>query len=104
MPWQLPPVETLKSPLRNAANQGPVGQRFGALRWYGNAARLSFDLDQNGPFIDRFVEAMPPRGKEKNPYPRKNSHLALFAAWNFAAQGKRTLIFSTQANWVEGYG
>src|SRR5439155_5367163 len=63
-----------------------------------------FDLDQNGSFIDGFVETMNPRGKEKNPYPRKNSHLALFAAWNFAAQGKRTLIFSTQANWVEGYG
>ena len=28
----------------------------------------------------------------------------MFAAWEFAAQGKRTLIFSTQANWVEGYG
>ncbi len=26
------------------------------------------------------------------------------AAWRFAQQGKRTLIFSTQANWVEGYG
>jgi hypothetical protein len=82
----------------------PTRQRFGALRWYGNAARLSFDLDQNGPFIDRFVEAVPAKGKEKIPYPRKNSHLALFAAWNFAAQGKRCLIFSTQANWVKGYG
>lgn len=28
----------------------------------------------------------------------------MFAAWRFAQQGKRTLIFSTQANWVEGYG
>ena len=28
----------------------------------------------------------------------------MFAAWRFAEQGKRTLIFSTQANWVEGYG
>jgi hypothetical protein len=28
----------------------------------------------------------------------------LFAAWEFAGHGKRTLIFSTQANWVEGYG
>ena len=82
----------------------PTRQRFGALRWYGNAARLSFDLDQNGPFIDRFVEAMPAKGREKNPYPRKNSQLVLFAAWKFAAQGKRTLIFSTQANWVQGYG
>jgi hypothetical protein len=82
----------------------PTRQRFGALRWSGRAARLSFDLNQNGPFIDRFVEAMPPKGREKMPYPRKNSHLTLFAAWNFAAQGKRTLIFSTQANWVESYG
>lgn len=28
----------------------------------------------------------------------------MFAAWEFASQGKRTLIFSTQANWVESYG
>ena len=28
----------------------------------------------------------------------------MFAAWEFAGQGKRTLIFSTQANWVESYG
>jgi hypothetical protein len=82
----------------------PTRQRFGSLRWRGSAARLSFDLDRNGPFIDKFVEAIAAKGKEKNPYPRKASHLALFSAWNFAAQGKRTLIFSTQANWVEGYG
>ena len=82
----------------------PPRQRFGALRWQGGAARLSFDLNQNGPFVDRFVELMPARGKEKKPYPRKVSHLALFAAWKFAAQGKRALIFLTQANWVEGYG
>jgi hypothetical protein len=82
----------------------PTRQRFGALVWYGSGARLTFNLDQNGPFINPFVEVMPPRGKEKNPYPRKNSHLVLFAAWKFAAQGKRTLIFSTQANWVESYG
>ena len=44
------------------------------------------------------------KSPEKKPYPRKNSHLALFAAWEFASQGKRTLIFSTQANWVESYG
>ena len=28
----------------------------------------------------------------------------MFAAWEFASEGKRTLIFSTQANWVESYG
>lgn len=82
----------------------PTRQRFGALTWRGKDALLRLDLDDNGPFLDKFVVQKPARGKEKKPYPRKNSHLALFAAWEFASQGKRTLVFSTQANWVESYG
>lgn len=82
----------------------PTRQRFGALTWRGKDALLRLDLDDGGPFLDKFVVEKPPRGKEKKSYPRKNSHLALFAAWEFASQGKRTLIFSTQANWVESYG
>jgi hypothetical protein len=82
----------------------PTRQRFGALTWRGKDALLRLDLDDGGPFLDKFVEEKPARGREKKPYPRKNSHLALFAAWEFAGQGKRTLIFSTQANWVESYG
>jgi hypothetical protein len=82
----------------------PTRQRFGMLSWRGKDARLTLDLDDGGPFLDKFVAAKPPLGREKKSYPRKNSHLVLFAAWEFAAQGKRTLIFSTQANWVEGYG
>ena len=82
----------------------PTRQRFGALTWRGKDALLRLDLDDNGPFLDKFVVQKPARGRETKPYPRKNSHLALFAAWKFASQGKRTLIFSTQANWVESYG
>ncbi len=82
----------------------PTRQRFGALTWRGKDAMLRLDLDDDGPFLDRFIEEKPALGKEKKPYPRKNSHFALFAAWEFAGQGKRTLIFSTQANWVESYG
>lgn len=82
----------------------PTRQRFGALTWRGKDALLRLDLDDNGPFLDGFVLQKAARGKEKKPYPRKNLHLALFAAWEFAGQGKRTLIFSTQANWVESYG
>ncbi|WP_223851027.1 hypothetical protein, partial [Brevundimonas diminuta] len=74
------------------------------LTWRGRDGRLTLDLTANGPFIDRFVVQKPPLGREKKPYPREAGHLALFAAWEFAGQGKRTLIFSTQANWVEGYG
>ncbi len=82
----------------------PTRQRFGALTWRGKDALLRLDLDEADPFLDRFVVAKAPRGRERNHYPRKNSHLALFAAWEFAAQGKHTLIFCTQANWVESYG
>ena len=82
----------------------PTRQRFGALTWRDKDALLRLDLDDDGPFLDRFVVEKPAMGREKKPYPRKNSHLTLFAAWEFASQGKRTLIFSTQANWVESYG
>ena len=82
----------------------PTRQRFGALTWHGKDALLRLDLDENGPFLDKFVVEKPALGREKNPYPRSNTHLTLFAAWEFASQGKRTLIFSTQANWVESYG
>lgn len=82
----------------------PTRQRFGMLAWRGREARLTLDLTAKGPFIDRFVVQKPPRDRETKPYPRDAAHLALFAAWEFAGQGKRTLIFSTQANWVEGYG
>ncbi|HEY8127141.1 MAG TPA: DEAD/DEAH box helicase [Hyphomicrobium sp.] len=86
------------------SNWRPTRQRFGMLTWRARDARLTLDLTNNGPFLDKFVVQKPARGLEKKPYPRKTSHLTLFAAWEFAAQGKRTLIFSTQANWVEGYG
>lgn len=82
----------------------PTRQRFGALTWHYDHAQLRLDLDDNGPFINRFVVAKTALGQERKPYPRENKHLTLFAAWEFARQGKRTLIFSTQANWVEGYG
>ena len=82
----------------------PTRQRYGKLEWRAPAARLTLDRTRNVPFVDNFVVEKPARGREKLAYPRKNSQLTLFAAWKFAAQGKRTLIFSTQANWVESYG
>jgi RAD3-like DEAD/DEAH box helicase len=82
----------------------PTRQRFGALTWEGGSGRLAFDLNDDGPFLNRFVRQKPPLGRQTLPYPRKARDLALFAAWEFAQQGKRTLVFSTQANWVEGYG
>lgn len=91
------PGEAIKCPWR------PTRQRFGSLLWTGHAARLNFDL-RDGPFIARFIEQQPPRGRQRKPVPRDRKDLTMQAAWKFAEQGKRTLVFVTQANWVEGYG
>ncbi|AMS45550.1 DEAD/DEAH box helicase [Aminobacter aminovorans] len=82
----------------------PTRQLFGSVIWQGRSARLGFNLRDNGPFVGRFIQEAAPRGQDQRSYPREVKDLTLFAAWQFAAQGKRTLIFSTQANWVEGYG
>ena len=82
----------------------PTRQRFGALMWQGKSAKLYFDAKREVPFLSRFVEQVPPRGRQKTPLPKDTKDLTIFAAWKFAEQGKRTLIFITQANWVEGYG
>ncbi len=89
-------------PVRSAWR--PTRQRFGSLVWKRETATLNYDLEDQGPFLARFVERIPARKPDKSDYPRETKDLTLFAAWKFAEQGKRTLIFSTQANWVEGYG
>ena len=77
------PGEPVKSTLR------PTRQRFGSVVWQGRNARLGFDLNDNGPFVGRFVQQAPPRGRDRLPYPRDTKELTLFAAWKFAAQGTR---------------
>lgn len=82
----------------------PTRQRFGALIWNGRDAQLNYDLLDGGPFIPQFVSMMAPRGRDPKPFPRGVRDLSLQAAWKFAQQHKRVLIFVTQANWVEGFG
>ena len=81
----------------------PTRQRFGTLAWTGQTGRLTFDLDDDGPYIQRFVEQQPPIFPRRTPFPKDNSELTLAAAWRFADEGKRTLVFCTQRNHVESY-
>lgn len=81
----------------------PTRQRFGILSWSGDSARLSFDLEPNGPFIRSFVSKTPPIRPRRTPFPRNNKELTLAAAWKFSEQGKRSLIFCTQRDHVEGF-
>lgn len=82
----------------------PTRQRYGTLEWRGTAGRLNYTLNDNGPFVARFIEKMSPRGRDKKPCPRDLRDVNLMSAWRFAEDGKRTLIYLTQANWVESYG
>lgn len=82
----------------------PTRQRFGTIAWQGHSAKLCFDLEADGPWVARFVEPVGPIHPHKNPRPQNTKELTLFAAWEFAEQDKRTLIFQPQANSVIGYG
>ncbi len=90
--------EPVQSPWR------PTRQRFGTIQWRTTAAKLSFSLDEKGPWVSNFVDQMTAKGKQKTPFPRDNKALTLASAWAFASQGKRTLVFCTQRNHVESYG
>ena len=81
----------------------PTRQRFGTLVWQDRSARLSFDLETDGPFIRHFVSEVSPTGRRRNMFPNDKKELTLAAAWKFFNQGKRTLIFCTQRNTVESY-
>jgi hypothetical protein len=78
-------------------------QRYGTLSWTGRAGTLTFDLESDGPFIRGFVEERPPIKPRRTAFPRDNAELTLAAAWRFAEEGKRTLVFCTQRDHVEGY-
>ncbi len=81
----------------------PTRQRFGTLAWTGQTGRLTFDLDDDGPYIQRFVERQPPIPPRRKQFPKDNPELTLAAAWRFADESKRTLIFCPQRDHVESY-
>lgn len=82
----------------------PTRQRFGILTWAGDEATLNFDYKSDIPFLKGFLTLANAIKPERSKRPRDLNEKTIFAAWKFADQGKRTLIFVTQANWVEKFG
>lgn len=83
----------------------PTRQRFGTLAWSPTlrSAKLNFNLEADAPFIQHFIRQTPAIKPRKAPFPRDNKELTLAAAWRFSSLEKRTLIFCTQRDHVEGY-
>jgi hypothetical protein len=81
----------------------PTEQRFGTLEWRGDKASLKYDLEEDGPFVSNFLAAVPPLVRDRKARPTDLAEICLMTAWKFASEGKKTLIFVTQASWVEGF-
>ncbi len=81
----------------------PTRQRFGLLTWHGTYGRLTLGLENDGPYIPRFVTEQPAIRPRRTPFPRDARELTLSAAWQFAGDGRRVLIYCTQRDHVEGY-
>ena len=74
----------------------PTRQRYGWIRWEGDAARLQVQVEGEESFVPRFVEAIPsPGGHRKNDFPQNKNELTLAAAWQFVGQDKEVLACAT---------
>jgi hypothetical protein len=80
----------------------PTRQRLATLDWgdRSNAGRLSF-LDDEKPFVPRFVEQSPPQKKRKKPFPINDVEFCICAADAFARDGHTVLVYSPQKIQVE---
>lgn len=90
----------------------PTRQRFGILRWTGSAARLEVVVEEENPFVPRFVEQRDPpeestrRSRFPNPENKssRKNELTLAAAWRFVEQKKDVLIFCPLRASIETLG
>lgn len=84
----------------------PTRQRFGVLRWMSNAARLDVRVEDESPFVPRFIEATPPplESRRKRTFPSNKNELTLATAWRFVDQEKDVLIYCSLRKSVETLG
>jgi hypothetical protein len=84
----------------------PTRQRFGVLSWANNVARLDVKVEEENPFVPRFIEpALPPaESRRKTSFPNNKNELTLAAAWKFIEQGKDVLIYCAIRGSVEVLG
>jgi len=84
----------------------PTRQRFGVLRWMSNAARLDVKVEDENPFVPRFIEAADPPEESwrRKAFPSDKNELTLATAWRFVAQEKDVLIYCSLRKSVETLG
>lgn len=84
----------------------PTRQRFGTIRWGSGGARLGVKVEEESPFVPRFVEQKaPPQGsRRRKAFPADKNELTLAAAWRFVDQQKDVLVYCVLRKSVEALG
>lgn len=84
----------------------PTRQRFGVVRWLSGAARLDVKVEDESPFVPRFVELRQPPGgsRRRKMFPSNKNELTLAVAWRFIGQDKAVLIYCSLRRSVETLG
>lgn len=80
----------------------PTRRRLGFLDWQPSTKTGRLDLlDGEKPFVPKFVEARPPRGRRQLDFPKNDIEFCIAAANAFAKDGHNVLVYSPQRNQVE---
>lgn len=84
----------------------PTRQRFGVLRWISDAARLDVKVEEESPFVPRFIESRkaPEGSSRRKNFPADKNELTLATAWRFIEQEKNVLVYCSLRKSVETLG
>ncbi len=81
----------------------PTRQRFGVITWRGDHARLDLTVDQETPWVERYIEAKPPvKGtRRRKAFPQNKNELTLASAWTACEDRKQVMVYCTLRRSVE---
>ena len=82
----------------------PTRQRTGILRWGEVGGRLSLTVDDEEPFVPRFVLPEQAIGRRRNSFPQDEAEFVLAGAKAFLADDHRVMIYCPQRRSVEALG
>ena len=82
----------------------PTRLRFGEVVWNSPFARLEFRVDDERPWVQRFIMgSVPPNGRRKRLFPDDQRELCLATAWRLADEGQTVLIYCPLRRSVEPF-
>lgn len=79
----------------------PTRQRAGRLLWTGATGKLELDVDEERPFVPRFVDSQPATGRRRVAFPNNEKEYIVAAASSFLRRGQTVLIYCPEKRSVE---